>query len=69
MSIQLNLEVQDVNTVIEGLLRVQDNAIRMQNLVRQQATEQLAAQKSAADAAPAPADAAQPPADTGGGQA
>jgi hypothetical protein len=52
MSIQLNLDVQDVNTVIEGLMRVQDNAIRMQNLVRQQATEQLnAQQKAAADAA------------------
>ena len=50
MSINLSLETQDVNTVIEGLIRVQDNAARIQSLVRTQAVDQLNAQQAAAQA-------------------
>ncbi len=50
MSINLSLETQDVNTVIEGLIRVQDNAARIQSIVRTQAVDQLNAQQAAAQA-------------------
>lgn len=51
MSIQLNVEVHEVNTIIEGLIRVQDNAARIQNEVRVQASVQLELQQKAAEEA------------------
>lgn len=41
MSIQINLEVDDVNVVLEGLKRIADNAIRIGNSVRVQGNEQF----------------------------
>lgn len=58
MSIQLNLEVPDVNTVLEGLARVADNSARVQDIVRQQAGAQLAEQQKAAEEAAKAAQAA-----------
>jgi hypothetical protein len=43
MTVQVVLEVHEVNTVLEGLARVQDNAARIQNLVRNQVGQQLQA--------------------------
>lgn len=50
MSIQLKLEVNEINTVLEGLSRVIENAGRVQQTVREQANEQLKAQQQAAQA-------------------
>lgn len=51
MSIKLELEIPDVNTILEGLVRVQENAGRVQHIVRAQASEQVEAQQKAAQAA------------------
>jgi hypothetical protein len=51
MSINITLEVNDVNTVLEGLGRIQENSARVAELVRAQATEQFNAQQAAAKAA------------------
>lgn len=51
LSITINLEVNDVNTVLEGLGRVQDNSARIAYVVREQANAQLQAQQAAAEAA------------------
>jgi hypothetical protein len=59
MSIQLNVDVADVNTILEGLGRIQENAAQVANRVRAQASAQFnaqleaesAAQKAAEDAA------------------
>lgn len=51
MQIKLTLDVNDVNTVLEGLARVQENAGRVQNEVRTQASVQFEAQQKAAEQA------------------
>jgi hypothetical protein len=43
MTVQVTLEVHEINTVLEGLARVQDNAARIQQAVRIQVSEQLQA--------------------------
>lgn len=51
MSIQLSVDVADVNTILEGLGRVNENAARVANIVRAQASEQFNAQLEAERAA------------------
>ena len=51
MSIQLTVEVQDVNTILEGLQRIGDNAHRVASIVREQGTDQFEAMQAAAQAA------------------
>ncbi len=51
MQIKLTLDVNDVNTLLEGLARVQENAGRVQNEVRAQASVQFEAQQKAAEQA------------------
>lgn len=43
MTVQVSLEVPDVNAILEGLARVQENAARVQQLVRTQVSQQLQA--------------------------
>ena len=47
MTIQINLQTQDVNTILEGLAHVQANAVRLQIELRDQANAQLEAQRKA----------------------
>lgn len=47
MSIQLTVEVHDVNLILEGLGRISENAARVANIVREQANEQFNAQLQA----------------------
>lgn len=51
MSVNLSLELPDVNTVLEGLARVQENSNRVAAVVRDQANAQLQAQQEADAAA------------------
>lgn len=51
MQINLNLEISDINTVIEGLQRVQDNAARVSNVIRDQGNAELAKLQAEAAAA------------------
>lgn len=62
MSIQLTVEVSDVNTILEGLGRIQDNAAQVANRVRAQASEQFNAQLEAESAAQKAAEEAAKPA-------
>lgn len=51
MQVTLKLEIPDINTVIEGLQRVQDNAARVANVVRDQGNAELARMQAEAEAA------------------
>lgn len=60
MPVQVTLEVPDVNTLLEGLARVQENAARLQHAVREQVSAQL--QAAAEPLIDMPAEAAPDPA-------
>lgn len=47
MTIQLNVEIPDVNSILEGLQRIQDNAARVANIVREQGSAQFKAMQEA----------------------
>ena len=51
MSIQLTVEVADVNTILEGLGRINENSARVADIVRGQASAQFNAQLEAERAA------------------
>lgn len=66
MTIQLNVEIPDVNTILEGLQRVGENAQRVAAIVREQGSAQFEAMQLAeqkrqeqANAAASDADAPQ----------
>jgi hypothetical protein len=62
MTIQLNVEIPDVNTILEGLQRVGENAQRVASIVREQGTAQFEALQAAEQKRQAEANAApQPP--------
>lgn len=56
MSIQINVEIPDVNTILEGLQRVGENATRVANIVREQGTAQFEAMQAAEQARQAAAN-------------
>jgi hypothetical protein len=62
MSIQITVDVADVNTILEGLGRINENSARVANIVRAQANEQFNAQLEAESAAQKAAEEAAKPA-------